>query len=273
MATAHQHEAPVSGGHTNDDSHFFGNAVTVLEKLTAPDGLAGHTIHPTELRHAVGLVFLSWTKAGLGISGITGHGVLIKLAGGGGSAGAPATTTNGTPAAIEPTVGGAQTGGDAPTTGGAHVAGGTSTGGGKWSAPLFVKMMGASVGLSAGFESGESVIVLRTPESVDGFLKAQSMIDLDFASILPGSQRNMGADKPSIIGTGPVSQYNIASGAMVDLSLSGVKFSIDETRNHQVYGQGANPAQIISGTAPPPAAQPLLTAVEAAMHKATSWLV
>lgn len=47
----------------------------------------------------------------------------------------------------------------------------------------------------------------------------QSMIDLDFGSVA-GSDRAMGADKPTVLGSGPVSQYNIASGAMVgDLSV------------------------------------------------------
>lgn len=40
------------------------------------------------------------------------------------------------------------------------------------------------------------------------------MIDLDFGSVA-GSDRAMGADKPIIVGGGAVSQYNIASGAMV----------------------------------------------------------
>jgi lipid-binding SYLF domain-containing protein len=131
-------------------------------------------------------------------------------------------------------------------------------------------MIGASIGLSAGFESGESIIVLRTPESVDGFFKNQSMIDLDFGSVA-GSDRAMGADKPSIIGSGAVSQYNIASGAMVDLSLSGIQFSVDEAKNNQVYGQGLSAAQIVSEIAPPPAAQPLLAAVEGALKRATAW--
>lgn len=40
------------------------------------------------------------------------------------------------------------------------------------------------------------------------------MIDLDIGPVA-GSERAMGADKPIIAGGGAVSQYNIASGAML----------------------------------------------------------
>lgn len=46
--------------------------------------------------------------------------------------------------------------------------------------------------------------------------------------------------------------YSIADGVMIDISLTGMAFSVDTTRNTAIYGEFASPAAIVNGGLMPP---------------------
>jgi lipid-binding SYLF domain-containing protein len=128
----------------------------------------------------------------------------------------------------------------------------------------------AGFGFTLGYAEVDSVTVLDTPEAVHSFKKTVVELDSDVtgaafsaAAHLPATAANLShlalSDKEFT--------YSIASGVMVDVSLTGLVFSVDAARNKSAYGAFASPAAVLEGGVRPPGAMAeLYAALDRAMQ-------
>ncbi|KAG7668386.1 hypothetical protein Ndes2526B_g00894 [Nannochloris sp. 'desiccata'] len=126
-----------------------------------------------------------------------------------------------------------------------------------WSAPLFIKVNAGGVGLTLGYAEIDSIVVLDTPEAVKSFKK--SVVELD-TDVTAAAGAAAGASLPATalnISHSELSDreftYSLAQGALVDVSLNGVAYTVDTARNEAAYGTLASPAAILEGGVHPPA--------------------
>lgn len=210
-------------------------AAELATKLQSKEALPRGTeaMPGSELHFCAGLAFTFVKKGGIGLGFEHGHGFVISKLPGDAAAAGP-------------------TGGAPSWT---------------WSAPLFITVNAGSLGLTFGFSEIDSVVVLDTPEAVQAFTKTQIELDTDIGAsagsaagvALPATAANFSnlnlSDKQFT--------YSVAKGAMVDVSLSGLGYTVDARKNSGVYGAEATPARILDGgVAPPPAMQTLYAALD-----------
>lgn len=208
-------------------------ATVLVQKLTSskeelknslPRGT--DSMPPAELHFASGLAFTFSKKGGIGVSLETGHGFVINKI-----ASKPASPAPGERAAPHPAW--------------------------SWSAPLFISTFAGGVGLTLGYSEIESVIVLDTSEAVQSFTKAQVAIDADVTGAagssigthLPATAANLSHVQLS----DKTFTFSVCKGVMVDVSITGLHFDVDEKLNEAFYGI-ASPAAVLDGTVdhPPP---------------------
>jgi SH3 domain-containing YSC84-like protein 1 len=111
---------------------------------------------------------------------------------------------------------------------------------GKWGGPAFYNMGTASVGLMAGVDVAEIVVLVLTDKAVDGLMSNNFKMGGD-ASITAG---------PVGVGTGgtinsDMVAFQRAKGLFGGLSLDGAVLKPDEGANATYYGKPASPADIL----------------------------
>lgn len=117
-----------------------------------------------------------------------------------------------------------------------------------WSAPAFISMTGGSVGLQAGGEQQDLVLLLNSQGAQE----------------LKGGHWDMSAEAAAAGPTGeaagtastgwkaPVLSYSNGSGAFAGMSVGGSKIGTDEDAIKEVYGKGASFDSILDGAVPSP---------------------
>jgi lipid-binding SYLF domain-containing protein len=141
-----------------------------------------------------------------------------------------------------------------------------------WSAPFFIKANAAGIGLTIGYANIDSVVILDTPEAVKSF--KSNVVEFD-TEVTGAAGSAAGASLPATAVkishnslTDKEFTYALAEGALVDVSLNGVVYTVDDARNEAVYGQMASPAAILEGGVQAPAAMsPLYAAIDQAMKE------
>ena len=128
-----------------------------------------------------------------------------------------------------------------------------------WSAPLFIKVNAGGIGLTLGYAEIDSLVILDTAEAVNSFKKGVVELDTDVTAAAGASA---GASLPATAVN--ISHYELSDreftysvtqgGALVDISLNGVAYSVDTARNEAAYGQMVSPAAILEGGVHPPTA-------------------
>jgi SH3 domain-containing YSC84-like protein 1 len=119
-----------------------------------------------------------------------------------------------------------------------------------WSAPAFITMSGGSVGLQAGAEH-QDIVLLMNPEGADQ-LKSGHW-DLGASASAAGPN---GSDQAARA-TGwkaPVLSYSNASGAFAGADVGGSRIGQNKDAIHNIYGEHATFQGIIDGQVQPPAA-------------------
>ena len=121
-----------------------------------------------------------------------------------------------------------------------------------WSAPVAVN---ASVGLQAGGQSRDIIIVMNTDNEVSNFLDS-GLYGLAEASAVAGPAKT---DPYNAGGPVPATYYYIRSkGLFGGLLVGGVHFSISDKVNHETYGDGATIGDILRDKYPAPAGASVL---------------
>ncbi|EFN55670.1 hypothetical protein CHLNCDRAFT_133895 [Chlorella variabilis] len=171
----------------------------------------------SELHYCNGLAFTFVRKLGAGISFEAGHGFVIRKIYTGERQGRPTWT---------------------------------------WSAPLFLTVTAAGLGLTLGYTEIDSIIVLDTPEAVQSFTKSQWAVDTDLTGAaggavgahLPATAANMSNMRVS----DKTFTYSITKGVILDVSMTGLNYATDPAMNRGFYGGNASPQSILDGATEPP---------------------
>jgi SH3 domain-containing YSC84-like protein 1 len=118
-----------------------------------------------------------------------------------------------------------------------------------WSAPAFISMTGGSVGLQAGAEQ-QDVLLLMNAQGAQELKNGHWELKGEAAAAGPSG----GSEADASTGwKAPVLSYSNASGAFAGADVGGAKIGPDDDANHKAYGESAFQA-ILEGQAETPAA-------------------
>ena len=110
---------------------------------------------------------------------------------------------------------------------------------GKWVGPVFYNVASASVGLQAGIEAAELVLLVMTQKGLDALMGTKAQLGAD-ASVAAGP---VGAGVQAA--TADVLTYARAKGAFLGLSLVGSIIMPNDSYDNAYYGQTVAPADVL----------------------------
>lgn len=122
----------------------------------------------------------------------------------------------------------------------------TSTG---WSAPAFVTITGGSVGLQAGFEH-QDLVLLMNKQGEQELSRGEWSLGSDASAAGPMSSSTGGPEANGW--KTPVLVYTTSTGAYAGASLEGSKISVDTENMRKLYGANASLQAVLNGEVPPP---------------------
>jgi len=129
-----------------------------------------------------------------------------------------------------------------------------------WSAPAFITITGASVGLQAGGEHQEIVLLMNAQGKEE---LTNGHWDLGAEAVAAGPTGDSAGATQSTGWKAPVLSYSHSSGAYAGANLQGSKIDLDQDANHNLYGPSASIKSILDGRARvPEAAQSFLSALD-----------
>ena len=125
-----------------------------------------------------------------------------------------------------------------------------------WSAPLFITVNASGLGATVGYAEIDSITILDNVAAVKSFTKNVVEVDTDInaaaggaaAASLPATAVNL--SDPDL--SDKRFTYSVAKGAIVDVSLTGVAYNVDTSRNEAAYGTLVTPATVLEGGVRPP---------------------
>ncbi len=122
----------------------------------------------------------------------------------------------------------------------------TSTG---WSAPAFVTITGGSVGLQAGFEH-QDLVLLMNKQGEQELSRGEWSLGSDASAAGPMSSSTGGPEANGW--KTPVLVYTTSTGAYAGASLEGSKISVDTENMRKLYGANASLQAVLNGEVQPP---------------------
>lgn len=118
-----------------------------------------------------------------------------------------------------------------------------------WSAPAFVTITGGSVGLQAGFEH-QDLVLLMNKQGEQELSRGEWNLGSDASAAGP---MNSSTGGPEANGwKTPVLVYTTSTGAYAGASLEGSKISVDTENMRKLYGADASVQAVLNGEMPPP---------------------
>ena len=138
-------------------------------------------------------------------------------------------------------------------------------GDGGWSQPVFLSLGAASIGLQAGIQQTEVVLVIRSDGALKAVLENQGSIGADTGLTVAVYGAGIEGAVTTNAGADIIAFANSKSGLYAGFSLEGAVFIRRRDLNEAFYGTGATPDSILAGRHTNPAAQPLIQALAA--HK------
>jgi SH3 domain-containing YSC84-like protein 1 len=134
-----------------------------------------------------------------------------------------------------------------------------------WSAPAFITITGGSVGLQAGGEHQEIVLLMNNQGKQE---LTNGHWDLGAEAVAAGPTGDSAGVGESTGWKAPVLSYAHSSGAYAGANLQGSKIDLDQDANHNLYGKSASIKSILEGQVQSPeAAQQFLSALDQAAGK------
>jgi len=129
-----------------------------------------------------------------------------------------------------------------------------------WSAPAFITLSGGSVGLQAGGEHQDIVLLMNDQGEKE---LSSGHWDLGAEAVAAGPSGTSAGRTESTGWKAPVLSYAHSSGAYAGANLEGSKLHADQDTMHNLYGKNASLQSVLSGQGQPPAsAQPFLSALQ-----------
>jgi len=123
----------------------------------------------------------------------------------------------------------------------------TATG---WSAPAFISITGGSVGLQAGLEHQDLVLLLNK-QGEQELERGQWSLGAEAAAAGPMATSSGGTEANGW--KTPVLVYTTSTGAYAGASLEGSKISVDDQNLRNLYGPNASLQLVLNGQIPSPA--------------------
>ena len=134
-----------------------------------------------------------------------------------------------------------------------------------WSAPAFITITGGSVGLQAGGEHQEIVLLMNNQGKEE---LTNGHWDLGAEAVAAGPTGDSAGATQSTGWKAPVLSYAHSSGAYAGANLQGSKIDLDQDANHNLYGKSASIQSILEGQVQTPeGAQQFLSALDQAAGK------
>lgn len=128
-----------------------------------------------------------------------------------------------------------------------------------WSAPAFITLTGGSIGLQAGAEHQEIILLMNDQGEQE---LRHGHWDLGAEAVAAGPTGASVGKGQSTGWKAPVLSYVRSSGAYAGANLQGSKISTDQDMNHNIYGENTSFQSILDGqTQPPASAQQFLSAL------------
>lgn len=128
------------------------------------------------------------------------------------------------------------------------------TGNRQWSNPLFITLVGASVGFQIGVQASDVILVFKSRKSVDGIIQGKVTLGAD-ASVAAGPVGRQAAAATDIELKAEIYSYSRSRGIFAGVSLDGAVLQVEKTMSAAFYGvKEINPNEVFSGskyTAPP----------------------
>lgn len=118
---------------------------------------------------------------------------------------------------------------------------------GKWSNPLFITLAGASVGIQAGVQSSDVILVFKSRKSIDGIIQGKVTLGAD-ASVAAGPVGRQAAAATDIELKAEIFSYSRSRGIFAGVSLDGAVLQVEKTMSAAFYGvEDINPSEVLSG--------------------------
>ncbi|HEU0306026.1 MAG TPA: lipid-binding SYLF domain-containing protein [Lysobacter sp.] len=117
---------------------------------------------------------------------------------------------------------------------------------GSWSNPSFVKLTGGSIGLQAGVQSADIVLVFRGERGLDSIVNGKVTLGAD-AGVAAGPVGRNAATATDGQLKAEIWSWSRARGLFAGIALDGAVLSIDDAANQLAYGEGTTPRMIFEG--------------------------
>jgi lipid-binding SYLF domain-containing protein len=133
---------------------------------------------------------------------------------------------------------------------------------GKWGAPSYVNLGGASFGLQIGADSTDLVMVFTKKEGIEALLEDNLEFGAD-ASVAAGPVGRSAEIGTNMTFDSPIYAYSRSEGAFAGVALSGAVMEVDDSANREAYGRNITGRQILTDqqTAEPAVVRPFMDAV------------
>lgn len=130
---------------------------------------------------------------------------------------------------------------------------------GAWSAPTMIQSSGGSIGLQAGGQATDFVVLVMNDKGARALMKGKAKLGAD-ASIAAGPVGRDAEASTNAAMSAEMLSYSRAQGVFAGVSLTGTSLGPDGDANEKLYGKKVDAEQIINGGAGavPESAKPLL---------------
>jgi lipid-binding SYLF domain-containing protein len=118
-----------------------------------------------------------------------------------------------------------------------------------WGPPVFMELSKGSVGLQAGVQSVDLVLLVMNQSGVEKLLRNKVTLGAD-ASIAAGPVGRAGSAATDAQLSAEMLSYSRAKGLFAGIDLSGGSLNPDESKNERAYGPNASARNIALGTTP-----------------------
>lgn len=115
---------------------------------------------------------------------------------------------------------------------------------GKWSAPSYVDLSGASFGFQIGVAATDVVLVFTNEDGLKSLLDGKVKLGAD-ASVAAGPVGRTGEASTDIKLNASIYSYSRSKGLFAGVALEGAVLSIDDSANHEVYGPNVSGTDIL----------------------------
>ena len=120
---------------------------------------------------------------------------------------------------------------------------------GTWSNPAFVSLTGGSIGLQAGVQSSDIVLVFRSDRGLESIVNGKFTLGADAGVSAGPVGRNASADTDGEM-KAEIWSWSRARGLFAGVALDGAVLSIDDAADEAVYGRDTTPRMIFESRAP-----------------------